>query len=140
MKNKFKVGNIVINNDLECDYYVTCKENRFEGEVIAINNDNDDDIKVKILKSSMPEEIGETYWVDSKYFKLKYTQPIDEIDKYIINNNACIIFWKDGEKTVVKRMEGQKHNKELAFLTAYFQKHCGLSKTKANKFLCELQE
>jgi len=53
---------------------------------------------------------------------------------YIINENAGILFWQDGDKTVVKRTADDKPNKRIAFLTAYFQKMSGLSKNQANKF------
>ena len=58
--------------------------------------------------------------------------------KYIINDNATILFWNDGTKTVVKKSEDDMYNKKLGFLWAYFQKNSGLSKTKANKYLEEL--
>lgn len=44
--------------------------------------------------------------------------------KYIINKNACILFWENGEKTIVKRCEEDEFNPRLAFLTAFFQKYC----------------
>lgn len=56
-------------------------------------------------------------------------------ERYIINENACILFWKNGEKTVVKRCADDAFNPRLAFLTAFFQ----LSKNKANKYLANLQ-
>lgn len=58
---------------------------------------------------------------------------------YIINENAGILFWQDGDKTVVKRTADDKPNKRIAFLTAYFQKMSGLSKNQANKFLDSLK-
>lgn len=58
--------------------------------------------------------------------------------KYIINDNATILFWYDGTKTVVKKARDDEYNKKLSFLWAYFQKNCGLSKAKANKYLEEL--
>lgn len=58
--------------------------------------------------------------------------------RYIINKEATILFWKDNTKTVVRRSANDEYNKRLAFLTAYFQKHCGLSKTKANEYLDSL--
>ena len=45
--------------------------------------------------------------------------------RYIINNSACILFWKNGEKTVVKRCADDEFNPRLAFLTAFFQHYCG---------------
>lgn len=45
-----------------------------------------------------------------------------EIDRYIINENATIIFWDDGTKTISKRHKQDKFDKELGFLFAYFYK------------------
>lgn len=61
-------------------------------------------------------------------------------DRYIINKGATILFWGDGTKTIVKRSKDDEYNKRLGFLTAYFQKMSGMSKTKANKYLDELVE
>lgn len=61
------------------------------------------------------------------------------VKKYIINKKATIIYFEDGSKTVVKRKDGDEFNKQLAFLTAYFQHCSGMSKTKANKFLQNLE-
>lgn len=58
---------------------------------------------------------------------------------YIINKDATILFWDDGEKTIVKRCDGDKFNPRLGFLTAYFQHLCGMSKNKANKYLANLK-
>lgn len=77
---------------------------------------------------------------DSDNFELVGKENLVNLERYIIKEDACIVFWKDGSKTIVKKMAKAKHNKELAFLTAYFQKHSGLSKTKANKFLSDLEE
>lgn len=59
-------------------------------------------------------------------------------EKYIINDGATILFWKNGEKTIIKRSKNDNFDKRLAFLTAYFQHHCGLSKNKANKYIDDL--
>lgn len=61
------------------------------------------------------------------------------LERYIINENACILFWKDGEKTVVKRCADDAFNPRLAFLTAFFQHYVDMSKNKANKYLASLQ-
>ena len=62
-------------------------------------------------------------------------------ERYIINEGATILFWdKEGkDKTIVKRSKDDEFNKRLGFLTAYFQYHSGLSKTKANKYLDSLE-
>lgn len=61
-------------------------------------------------------------------------------EKYIINKNATILFWGDESKTVIKRNITDEYDKKLAFLIAYFQKHSGLSKTQANKYLNSLAD
>lgn len=66
-------------------------------------------------------------------------QAVDLPERYIINKNATILFWKDGEKTVVRRCEDDEFNPRLAFLTAFFQHYCGMSKNKANKYLASLE-
>ena len=60
--------------------------------------------------------------------------------RYIINKGATILFWEDGTKTIVKKSKDDKYDRRLGFLTAYFQKHCGMSKNKANKYLDNLME
>lgn len=61
-------------------------------------------------------------------------------DRYIINDGATILFWRDGTKTIVKRSDNDEFDPIKGFLWAYFQKHCGLSKTKANKYLWKIQD
>lgn len=51
-----------------------------------------------------------------------------ELEKYIINENATILFWNDGTKTISKRHKEDKFDKELGYLYAYFYK-----KYKGNK-------
>ena len=59
-------------------------------------------------------------------------------EKYIINDRATVLFWKDGTKTIVRRAKEDEYNKKIGFLWAYFQKNSGLSKTKANEYLDNL--
>lgn len=51
-----------------------------------------------------------------------------KLEKYIINENATILFWNDGTKTISKRHKEDTFDKELGFLYAYFYK-----KYKGNK-------
>lgn len=51
-----------------------------------------------------------------------------ELEKYIINENATILFWDDETKTISKRHKEDTFDKELGFLYAYFYK-----KYKGNK-------
>ena len=59
---------------------------------------------------------------------------------YIINKHVTVLIWEDGSKTIIRKCKEDKFDKRIAFLTAYFQKHCGLSKRKANEFLANLKE
>ena len=72
--------------------------------------------------------------------KLLNTYQIELPKRYIINKGATILFWEDGTKTIVKKSKDDKYDRRLGFLTAYFQKHCGMSKNKANKYLDNLME
>lgn len=63
-----------------------------------------------------------------------------EISRYIINENATILFWDDGTKTISKRDKEDKFDKELGFLYAYFYKKCGYSKTSRKKILSCIKE
>ena len=58
--------------------------------------------------------------------------------KYIINDGAVILFWSDGDKTIVKKAKDDNNDPVKGFLWAYFIKHSKLSKTKANKYLKDL--
>lgn len=60
--------------------------------------------------------------------------------KYIINKGATVLFWDNGDKTVVKRAKDDEYNKVMGFLWAYFQHSSGLSKTKANEYLRNLKD
>lgn len=60
--------------------------------------------------------------------------------RYIVNDGAVILFWSDGDKTIVKRAEDDIFDPVKGFLWAYFQKHSGLSKTKANKYLRDIDK
>ena len=58
-----------------------------------------------------------------------------EIDRYIINEGATIIFWDDGDKTISKRHKDDKFDKELGFLFAYFYKKWGVSKAARKRII-----
>lgn len=60
--------------------------------------------------------------------------------RYIINDDATILFWSDGDKTIVKKTKNDTYDKRLGFLYAYFQKTSGLSRSKANKYIENLVE
>lgn len=46
---------------------------------------------------------------------------IDKIDRYIINENATIIFWKSGDKTISRVDPEDKFDKEIGFMLAVYK-------------------
>lgn len=54
--------------------------------------------------------------------------------KIIYNGPATIVFWADGEKTVVKRSKKEKDNKYNAFCAALAKKIYG-NNSKVNRFV-----
>jgi len=66
------------------------------------------------------------------YFYKEYDMGIK---KYIINKNATIIFWDDDTKTISKRHQEDKFDKELGFLFAYYYKKCGLTNAARKRLL-----
>lgn len=77
--------------------------------------------------------------LSKKIHELENKKEVDLPERYIINDGATILFWRNGEKTVVKRASDDEFNPRLAFLTAFFQHYCGMSKNKANKYLANLE-
>lgn len=83
-----------------------------------------------------PHEVSK-YRIKNPLFKEVSQVKLPE--RYIINKDATILFWENGKKTIVKRCEEDEFNPRLAFLTAFFQHYCGMSKNKANKYLASLE-
>lgn len=69
---------------------------------------------------------------DTRFFKnimagIDLSKPqlkVELPERYIINDGATILFWKNGEKTVVKKAKDDEFNPRLAFLTAFWQRYC----------------
>lgn len=97
---------------------VSLECNRYIGRIPML------DIKIRNPKNieQYMLEIHEEYEekVNSGKIKGKVSLP----ERYIINENACILLWQNGEKTVVKRCADDEFNPRLAFLTAFFQHYC----------------
>ena len=70
---KFKVGDIVVGNELSNEEYaVTNKDRGFVGKVIDTDIE-DGEIKVEILELDNEDRIGDTYWVIVECFEKKVT-------------------------------------------------------------------
>lgn len=70
----------------------------------------------------------------------EYDEEVLIPEKVIFNEKkkTTVLLWEDGDKTIVKTCKEDKFDKKVGFLTAYFQKQCGLTKNKANKYIDEL--
>jgi len=66
--------------------------------------------------------------------------PMPDIKRIVNNDPYTIVFWSDGEKTVIKRKKGERNDIENAIVWAYFYKNSGLSKVKAKRFLADIVE
>ena len=92
---------------------------------------------IRMDAGCLPDITAYTYYlVDNTLINEIEKQKIPT--KYIINKGATILIWNDGTKTIVKRSEEDEYDKVKGFLWAYFQKHSGLSKNKANEYLKSL--
>lgn len=134
-KCKFKVGDMIkaIDNSYSC----TTKANEWKGIVTKVDEYYFDAKTVSGLGSDKDYIYCR---LSPEHFEcIRGTTTVPNLDHYIINDGATILFWSDGTKTIVKRTQEDKFDKRVAFLTAYFQKNSGLSRTKANKFLANLK-
>ena len=63
-------------------------------------------------------------------------------DKVIFNDKkrTTVVLWKDGTKTIVKASDNDTFDRRVGYLMAFYHKNCGLSKTKANKYVDSLCE
>ena len=80
--------------------------------------------------------------IGGMWFKPRGTDSNNNLPaRYIVNDDACILFWdsKGKTKTVVKRCKDDNIDPIKAFLWAYFEKTSGMSKTKANKYLQKVE-
>lgn len=66
---------------------------------------------------------------------LTFTREYLEIEKYIINDGATILFWNDDTKTISKRSKKDKFDKEIGFLFAYFYKKYNGSKASMKRVI-----
>lgn len=121
---------------------VSYNEGLLFGMKIKINeNMRDNVIEIRKEVNCMPsiDSLDAVRYFTNAYVP-KIDNPINLPTKYILNQDACILFWDDGDKTVVKRAKDDEQDPVKGFLWAYFIKNSGLSRTKANKYLREIDE
>ncbi len=156
---KFKTGDIIKGLPASNSKYSWTNEEMTKAEVIRVNGDSMD---IKILKHKSESQIGQEYDVinSDEYFELvtevgkdnndlkelenerkKLENAVDLPKVYSINpqKRTTALIFPNGTKTVVKKAEDDEFNPRLAFLTAFFQHYCGMTKNKANKYLASLE-
>lgn len=156
---KFKTGDIIKGLPASNSKYSWINEKMTKAEVIRVNGDSMD---IKILKHKSESQIGQEYDVinSDEYFELvtevgkdnndlkelenerkKLENAVDLPKVYSINpqKRTTALIFPNGTKTVVKKAEDDEFNPRLAFLTAFFQHYCGMTKNKANKYLASLE-
>lgn len=74
----------------------------------------------------------------SAYDKSYYLDP-NNIEKVVFNDPATIVIFKNGEKTIVKTMEGEEFNHEVGFLYA-MAKHLFDSRGEFVRFIEKWKE
>ena len=112
---KFKVGDIVVGNNN--DYLYTNKG--WRGEVVAIHNEG-------LIEVRGEGPYGKaTFTVKEFYFDLVESSedvspfiPFHEPCRILKSGDRTIVFWPDGEKTIVKRAAGEPDNDYAAFTAA----------------------
>ena len=140
--DKFKVGDIVIGNAMAGAIY-SRTQTGWIGKVVHVYANTMDVIYHAIPGHDIYEDDCQVYNVDFRYFDLyrpaKTNTKVDyktqafmlmgqRITKVIYNDPATIVFWSDGEKTVVK-CQGTGRKKEK------FDKEKGLAMCIAKRAL-----
>ena len=92
------------------------------------------EVQVSVDKLYNDTIIG-AYGATPVYFNYTVNAGPVTMQKYIINDGATIIFWSDDSKTISKRDEKDKFDKELGFLFAYFYKKFNGSKASMKRVI-----
>lgn len=131
-----------------CDYYKAKDYTKPQDELIGLLNSKSTGIKpvqYSIMKparytnnSALSDESNVVYADNKAYYihnmvspELKQKNQKDDfflmfsIKKVIFNDPATIVFWKDGEKTVVKCQDGEEFDKEKGLAMAIVKYCCG---------------
>lgn len=138
---KFKVGDVVIGNELANERYSLIGSG-WIGTVVATDSESNDDICI-----SKSIDAGGHFWVSSKCFDLctghhkSRSIYIDTaIKRVIYNKPATIVFWVDNTKTVVKCQKGEKFDKEKGLALCIAKKALGNKSNFNNEIKAWIEE
>ena len=82
-------------------------------------------IEAVIIGNVSPKEANTLNNLSHPFNLDLFGRKIPEIENVIFNEKATIVFWKDGDKTVVKLQDGDTYNKELGFAMCICKKALG---------------
>lgn len=156
---KFKVGDIIKGLPESNHRYTWTNEDMTKAEVLE---EKCEGIRIRILEHKEKSQIRKEYDVvnSDKYFELvtevgkdnndlkelenerkKLENAVDLPKVYSINpqKRTTALIFPNGTITKVKKTIDDEFNPRLAFLTAFFQHYCGMTKNKANKYLANLE-
>jgi hypothetical protein len=162
--NKYKTyKNVTLPEHMLMSYYIPGAT--FMGEKIIEMTANlvfGNEIKydIKVLRNDYKNDWSELNidMLDSlEYSMLPYTEKLKHVSLNkiakvlpfeVYKTKSLKVYFNDKKKattlingdkvTVVKCGKGDKYNRRIGFLEAYFQSHSGMSKTQARKYLDEL--
>jgi hypothetical protein len=88
-------------------------------------------------RDAQPFTYSEYMPVEIIYKTIPYRTTAGVPTRVIFNEKkkATTLFFEDGSVRVVKASKDDAYDKTFGFLLAYFQKHSGFSRNKANKYL-----
>lgn len=115
----------------DCQFGLNSDMKKFAGKVVTIKSIgkiNDDMYSIHIV------EDPNCYSWDERCFDLKLTADKGGISRVIFNEPATIVFWDDGEKTVVKCQNDEPYDKEKGLALCYMKKTLGNKSNFNNVF------
>lgn len=92
--------------------------------------------KKEFLKQDMEmmKKYCEADWAITQAMIEKAPKPLPKIDKVTFNNPATIVFWDDGEKTVVKAQNGEPYDPEKGLAMAIAKRALGNNRAYYEEF------
>ncbi len=91
-----------------------------------------------LCKTKLQKFIDELYQSLYNYYYSPMDKP--EVLGVLYSGNETKIIWDSKAETLVTCGENDKFDPRVGFLIAFYQKHSGLSRSKSNKFLDELND
>ena len=124
-------------SEKDCRFGLNPDMKRFAGKVVTIESigrTSNGNYSIHIV------EDPDYYTWDERCFELKLTAGKGGISRVIFNEPATIVFWDDGEKTVVKCQNDEPYDKEKGLALCYMKKALGNKSNFNNVFKQFIQE